>query len=191
MIAEELARLVLQGMRPVITFERDIALQQTCFDPGMRGRVVGCFDNGSPYRRAFRFQIDLRQFENYNSTFEARTHQDRFGIPRLTSREAKCYSAIDSAWVDADCSPPWTIEESDKVALVMRYRQENSAVSYVQWLEDKVMEMEQALRAASKDLLTCAGHQRGGTSRANTPPVNAARTGSTRISRAIQANEHA
>ena len=135
MLAEELARIIQQGMTPVVRFNWGTVLEHTCFDQGMCGRIVSCIDNNSKKSRAYKFEISLSEFEEFNRCFEARKHKDKFGIARLTAREASSYSVIDTVWVDEGTHVPWAIEDASRLRLIALYEKEKPNMNYMEWLE--------------------------------------------------------
>lgn len=137
MNSKQLAGLIEDGARPVITFTNAIKGQETCAEPGMRGRIVGV-----TYRLDCAiFSVDLEEFAQFNRPLEARDYYDADGKATLTAREAGQYKEREDIWGPEDGEiQEFTVETGPALALMQHHQSEASGKSYVQWLEQMVLE---------------------------------------------------
>lgn len=137
MHSKQLAQLVEDGARPVITFTHAIKGQETCAEPGMRGRIVGItYKHGSPV-----FAVDLEEFSQFNRPLESHDYFDANGKATLTAREAGYFNPREDIWGPEDGEiEEFEVEAGPTLALMQRHQSENTGKAYVQWLEQMVLE---------------------------------------------------
>ena len=142
MNGKKLMGLVIDGLKPVVTFKKPVEDQEGYMECGMRGRLVGVreVDRSGD---TICFQLDLREFDDFNKTFERSNYYDKGGQPTLTAREAGFYKPDETVYVasvdEIDC---FEVEASEGLALYGRYTAEASGKTYVQWLEALVVSLE-------------------------------------------------
>jgi hypothetical protein len=140
MQSKELIQMLKSGKLPVATFTDAIKGQETCIEPGMRGRLVS-YREDAPECVVFTF--DIAEFDEHNRPLETRDYFDASGEPKLTAREANYYNPKEEVWGPIEGEVLEFVIESDLVgALIARYEGEALAggeaegKSYVQWLEE-------------------------------------------------------
>lgn len=138
MNGKELALLVADGIRPVVTFQKPIEDMEGYLEAGMRGRLVA-----SNEQRGGRFEIyvDLTEFDNFNKQFESANYYDKSGVPCLTARQAGNYKEPkENFYVDSDQEVNFlVVEEGGRLALHQEFVKSCAKSTYVQWLEDRVI----------------------------------------------------
>lgn len=140
MTGKELAQLVRDGIRPVVTFGKSVEDQESYLEAGMRGRLVGVLRDEHEY---ISLAVDLTEFDDFNRQYEKANYYDKSGVARLTAREAGFYKPTESVYMGPDDEVEvLVIEDADALKLYARYQTERGGKSYVQWLEQRVVEIE-------------------------------------------------
>ena len=135
MLGKDFAAMVQDGIHPVVTFIKGIEDKEGYAEAGMRGRIAGV-DNVHEFPR---FYVDFSEFDEFNKQFEAHNYYDDKGVARLTAREAGHYKPQDTIYADGEYGVPWEIEQASRLALHERFKASGSGLSYVQWLEDALI----------------------------------------------------
>lgn len=138
MTGKELAQLVSDGIRPVVTFTAPILDKEGYLEAGMRGRLVAV---SNEHDDMFKLHVDLSEFDDFNRQFESANYYDKDGVPRLTARESGFYKAPkDEIYVDNNEDVDFcVVEEPNRLALYELYRKAGDNLTYVQWLEDRIL----------------------------------------------------
>jgi len=137
MEAKEIVNLVKSGRFPTVTFTDVVLGQETCIDPGMRGRLIKV-NLEDPDCVIFTF--DIEEFADFNRPLERSDYFDQHGKATLTAREAGCYVAKEEVYGPSSGDVTEFVIESDRVnALIAQHVSEGSGKTYVQWLEDMVL----------------------------------------------------
>jgi hypothetical protein len=144
MHTKELIQMLKSGHFPVATFTDAIEGQETCIEPGMRGRLIS-YREDAPECVVFTF--DIAEFDEHNRPLETRSYFNPSGIAMLTAREANYYNPKEEVWGPSEGEVHEFVIENDLVgALIARFEGEaevgGDAVgkSYVQWLENIVLD---------------------------------------------------
>jgi hypothetical protein len=138
MLGKELANMVTDGVRPVVTFNKKVENKEGYFEAGMRGRLTairGLRDD------VFELIVDVREFDEYNKQFETANYFDKSGKPTLTAREAGFYSADGhlEVYTDTELEVDFLeIEEPSRLQVYQDYVKSGEKVAYVQWLESQL-----------------------------------------------------
>ena len=138
MKGKELAQMVKDGIRPVVTFKAPILDKEGYLETGMRGRLVAV---SNEHDDMFKLHVDLSEFDDFNRQFESANYYDKDGVPRLTAREAGFYKVPkDELYVGNDEDVDFCeVEEPGRLGLYETYRKVSANTTYVQWLEDRVL----------------------------------------------------
>jgi len=138
MTGEQIAQLVKDGVHPVVTFKAPILDKEGYLEAGMRGRLVAV---SNEHDDMFKLHVDLSEFDEFNRQFESANYYDKDRVPRLTARESGFYKEPkDEVYVGNDEEVDFCeVEEPNRLGLYEAYRKTAAALSYVQWLEDRVL----------------------------------------------------
>lgn len=147
MTGRELATLVMDGIRPVVTFAKPVEDQESYLEGGMRGRLVGVLRDEEEY---ISLAVDLTEFDEFNKQYEKANYYDKSGVARLTAREAGFYKPSESVYVGPnDDVEVLVIEDAEALLLYKRYQADGGGKSYVQWLEQMIVTLERAAKVTA------------------------------------------
>jgi len=138
---DDLNQLVNNGTYPTVEFLKS-PWDESCAEKGMRGNIIRVYSDSDCHIVEF----DLSKHEEHNKAFEVRDYYDSDGIPRLTAREAGCYTQIDSVYIskgtfDEELNEIVTfIDENPVYRMYLKDRV--SGQSYVHFLENLVQELQ-------------------------------------------------
>lgn len=143
MKAKDFYELVQSGSRPVIEITQDY---DEGADVGMHLRAlsISIEDEGSKYEY-YTIRCDLKEFEDYNYSFEKANWFDSKNNPTLRWRETSFYPSdgITEIYLNSNCENTegviFKVVEENKV--YNKYLQEKNEVNYVKWLENKVKDL--------------------------------------------------
>lgn len=143
MDGKTLRQLVTDGVHPVVTFTAAVLDKESYLEAGMRGRLVA---TSAGRNDMFKLYIDLSEFEDFNRQFESANYYDKNGVPRLTAREAGFYTGpAEEIYVGEDEEVDFCeIEEPHRLRLYEEYLKAAAKVTYVQWLEDRILLMQKS-----------------------------------------------
>ncbi len=136
---KDLYEALLAGKRPVVTFTTGIEDKEDYAEGGMRARVLSAT---TPHADGvLQITFDFEEFAQHNVAFEKSTYYDKQSNPVLTAREAGFYRPQDHMYFDLseELGNLMVFEDDAAVKLFQSYKAENSGVSYVSWLERKVL----------------------------------------------------
>lgn len=151
---------VAQGTRPVAHCNRGIGTLEGAYaEPGMRARIVGArLMNGmGGAGDVVILDFDYSEFEAHNEVFETSNYFDRAGSPRLTAREAGYYQQVEQLYFSPDDLAEKFFgldgERERETALLLEYGAARAAgtgngaqaPSYVQWIEQELLQARDAL----------------------------------------------
>lgn len=143
----DIKNLLKSGSKLVVEFGPKILDAEDYPEPGMRAVAIAYTQTGIDMAY---ITFDFAAFDEHNKALESRNYYDSKGIPRLTAREAGCYTEIYGIYFTlTDELDLWfKLISSDSVGLYAQYAAEVSAVkpSYVNWLEQKVLSMQPSLK---------------------------------------------
>lgn len=143
MKGKELAQMVADGIHPVVTFKAPVLDKEGYLEAGMRGRLVAISDE---HDDMFQLHVDLAEFDDFNRQFESANFYDKNGRACLTAREAGVYKEP-KEWFfvgNDDEIDFCEVEEAPRCALYAEYQKTASSLSYVQWLEDRLLAISEA-----------------------------------------------
>lgn len=135
----DLLEALQNGKRPVVTFKDGISEKESYAEAGMRARIVGL---SAPDRDGvLKLFFDFAEFDVHNTAFESANYYDKNQKPVLTARQAGFYKPQDHMYFDLDeqLSELMVLEDPAATALFDAYKAEGSTLSYVAWLEHKVL----------------------------------------------------
>lgn len=139
MLGRELHDMIVNGATPVVTFRPGVADKEGYLEAGMRGR----FASVGPVRDdMFKVHVDLAEFDEFNRQFESATYYDKDRVPCLTAREAGFYKGAKETFyvsLDEDVDLSCCVEAPERLQLFAMYKAAGVKMSYVQWLEDRVL----------------------------------------------------
>lgn len=145
MNGRELSQMVQDGIHPVVFFKKDIADQEGYLENGMRGRIIG---SKPGHDGCCVFIVDLGDFDTFNRNFESNKYYDKNQVPCLTAREAGFYKQQEQVWVDVSAEiQSFEVENTERLALYLRFKSDRSGDTYVQWLEDALIAATKAVVA--------------------------------------------
>lgn len=135
---KELCEAVIAGLRPVVTFMSPVEDCESYIETNMRGRIVGARISKDD---VVSIKVELDDFAAHNKPFESSTYYDKNGNPTLTAREAGYYNSVEELYLEPTdlVSKIMTIDSDDQVKLFEEFKAESADVSYVSWLESKVI----------------------------------------------------
>jgi len=137
---------VSNGYRPVVRFKKHIEDVESYFEGFMKARIVnvGHLDDD-----AFSFVFNVSEFNDYNAEYESSDYYDTMGVPRLTATEANMHPCRNHMCetvyfaTDATVEGWFEIVSDASTELYKRYENDTkSHLSYVDWLEAKVIKLE-------------------------------------------------
>lgn len=106
-------------------------------EQGMRATITDIQDYGDD---TVRIEVSFAKFDQHNLQFEAKNYYDSHQNPVLTAREAGCYTVKDHMYFDRNDKFEDYFTELDEVNVYDRYTESGSPLSYVEWLEQLVIE---------------------------------------------------
>lgn len=135
----EFLRMIHDGIRPVVEFRPGIDEQESCIDPGMRGRAVSAaLDKDG----LIVVQFDLEPFVEFNKPLARRDYYGPDGKASLTAWEAGYYRPIEEIWMDRDTNADafFKIVSAGSLALHEEYkRSAEPGTSFLEWLEAELL----------------------------------------------------
>jgi len=137
---EFIENYINNGLKPVVVFDtNDINDFISYIQKNMMGRIVDIIHDGDDVYKLF---IDLKEFEENNKLFDSPVWYDRNGEPSLTGIEAGMYpkDGIETLYLDGGFDVPFRVK--DQNPLLDEYNDEKPDVTYIEWLENKVMELQ-------------------------------------------------
>lgn len=132
------------GVPLVVEFKAAIDTLEGYAEKGMRATITG-YDVMED-SQTLRFYVDYSAFEDFNQALETANYYGRTQQPTLTAREAGQYASIEHFYADRD-EPADTFFTPVEQAhtLMKQWREEGAAISYVQFLEARVEELQASL----------------------------------------------
>lgn len=136
MFVSEFCQLIQEGKRPVIRFNSDAGSFEGYPESGMRARVLSALFADD----CWSVQVSYEEFDTYNREFESANYYGRGGTPCLTAREAGCYKVRESLYLPAEGElVGFEAEPEEALQLYGEYRAQQPGMSYVSWLEQRLM----------------------------------------------------
>lgn len=137
---QKLFDLVKNGKKPIVTFKKGIEDKDAYAESGMRARAVRVETSkidDSVHNIFFAFE----EFTDHNMPLESSNYYDKSGSPTLNARQAGFYFPEESMYfcLYEKLEGLMDIESDDAVALFDAYMAEKSGLTYLQWLEAKVL----------------------------------------------------
>lgn len=138
MNGKELASLLTDGIRPVVTFQQPIQDMEGYLEAGMRGRLMAVSNQRDDM---FQLHVDLTEFDDFNKQFESANYYDKSGVACLTARQSGYYKEPkEHFYVGNDQEVDFlVIEEGGRLSLHQEFVKGGAGKTYVQWLEDRVL----------------------------------------------------
>lgn len=136
---QDLIDLIKTGRTPIVTFGKGIDQKEEIYpEPGMRGRVVSATVDKDDVAKIL-FEFD--EFKAHNTPLESSNYYDKQGNPTLTAQAAGFYKPVDDVYFDLTepLDGLLTVESDAAAALFETYKAESSPLTYLQWLEAKVL----------------------------------------------------
>jgi hypothetical protein len=134
----DLAKLVVNGAKPVVQFSDPIGDKESYADEGMRARAVGIDTADS---QVIKVTFDFSEFDAFNLPFEKAHYFDKAGNPTLTARKAGFYRPQDNLYFDPAevIEGVVTLVADERSALFTGYLATGTTETYISWLETKVL----------------------------------------------------
>lgn len=141
-VIKDVVEAIKQGKLLVVTFMEGIDDKESYAEKGMRARLIGV--ENTTDADVVSIRVDFAEFEQHNLPLESTSYYDGNGQPTRTARQAGYYHPQDKLYFDLDgpVSSLMVIESEETVALFKRFTEASSSATYVQWLEQRVMELE-------------------------------------------------
>lgn len=150
-----IAELVNTGKPVDVEFKEKIEDLESYPEKGMRATVTGAVIDHEEYDgdAVIRLFVDYSKFDAENASLEAHNYYDKNGEPTLTAREAGWYKIKDTLYVMAndDAEAYLTILAKQTTELFEEYKASNSTLSYVAWLESKVLFFQQMVEYGHRE----------------------------------------
>ena len=135
----EFLQLVQDGRLPVVEFKSGVEEEESCIDPGMRGRAVSAiFDND----RCLSIRFDLEPFVEFDKQLARPNYYGPDGEANLTVWEAGFYRPFEDIWIDGDGDTAALLEivSVENLTLYEEYKRSAEAgTSYLRWLEAELL----------------------------------------------------
>lgn len=132
---------LLQGGPLHVEFDTRIEDAEAYPEKGMRAVVTAFRDDNDG--EVCRLEFNYEPYDTFNQAFESNAYYDKAGNPVLTAREAGQYSPTEELFftLEDPLAGLMRILDSTRVSLYEKYRDEtkDSNISYVSWLEYKVL----------------------------------------------------
>jgi hypothetical protein len=142
MLTTELMKIINSGKVIPVEFNAYVEDLEIRYEKGMRAYIVKANeDNGN----CIIFKTEEREFADYNKELEQPIwRNDQTGLFELKWSELKSgiYDSDYEIWEDKDeelCN--FEVIDSDKLTLYNQYKNENTALTYLQWLENKLFQL--------------------------------------------------
>ncbi len=135
---QDLIQRVTSGAQPIVTFKAGIGDKESYAETGMRARLLGV---GEERDGVVKLRFDFEAFDGHNLPLESRNYYDRSGVACLTAREAGYYKPQEDLYFDREeqLDTLMTVEDVGAERVYAAYKAEASPLSYVAWLEHKLM----------------------------------------------------
>jgi hypothetical protein len=138
---KELKKLVQEGKRPVIKIKeeaQDYLMEN--FDNEMIGKVIGIDTEFEFDDKTYGFIVDMNNYEKHNRSVAQRVWSDGRGGHSHTWFESGHYpkDGIETIYFPFELELPFEILEEN--GLMNEYINENLEITYLEWLENKVLE---------------------------------------------------
>lgn len=141
---KDVVEAIQQGKLLVVTFRAGIDEKEGYAEKGMRARLIGVTNTSDA--EVVSVRMDFSEFEAHNLPLESSNYYDSNQQPTRTARQAGYYKPQDDLYfvLGEKVSDLMDIEGDEAVALFSRFVEAAPSLSYVQWLERRVMELEAA-----------------------------------------------
>jgi hypothetical protein len=115
---------------------------ESCIDPGMIADVIKV---GAPdFNEVVKIYFDLNPYDNINDSYMVRNYYDKNGVPILTAKESGLWpeDGVERVYVmeTDDLSSVLTVEPEN--VILKEYIESGSRLSYIKWLEDKLVKLQ-------------------------------------------------
>ncbi len=142
---KDVVNAIQQGKLLVVTFKGGIEDKESYAEKGMRARLVAARQTSGD--DVVQITCDLGEFEAHNLPLESANYFDSRGGGTKTAREAGQYKPKEDLYFDLDerVCDLMEIEGDASIALLNRYTEADSGLTYVQWLEHRIVELEAAI----------------------------------------------
>lgn len=140
---KDVVEAIQQGKLLVVTFRAGIDEKESYAEKGMRA-LIGVTNTSDA--EVVSVRMDFSEFEAHNLPLESSNYYDSNQQPTRTARQAGYYKPQDDLYfvLGEKVSDLMDIEGDEAVALFSRFVEAAPSLSYVQWLERRVMELEAA-----------------------------------------------
>lgn len=138
-----------------VEFTSEIDTYEAYTEPKMRGTITKIIPDGDltrePEEQLWTVVIDYSKFDSYNAKLESSNYygsgkNGQSTKPEYTAREVGLYKEVETLYFPApnykggkDWSIYFSKLASAKTALVDRYNQADTDMSYVEWLESQLV----------------------------------------------------
>ena len=138
---QELFNLVQQGNRPLVRVINAKHIEESIWDNGMIGKVELAFlqEEGTPDEHII-FHIKESPFREMNDPYMLKNYYDKHGNPTLNYIEAN-FAPKNGVELTFCMGDDETFELLKKEELVYEYLKEETEITYVEWLENKVSKL--------------------------------------------------
>lgn len=147
MKTNELMELVNNGKAIPIVFNETIEDIEGRYEKGMKAYVVSASKEYND--TTIVFKTEEREFADYNKSIEQPVWlNSKTGTYDLkwSELDQKTTNADYEIWEESNADIfNFTILDENKMGLFIQYKSENNQISYVQWLENKVLELQNRL----------------------------------------------
>lgn len=140
----DLCELLRSGKQPIVTFGAAIEDKEGYPEALMRARAIRV--SGPDADKVMKVTFAFEEFSAHNAPLESANYFDASSNPTQTARQAGYYKPEEQIYFDFDepLDGLLTIEPDASAALFETYRSEKSALTYLQWLEAKVLALPAA-----------------------------------------------
>jgi len=140
MTNKKIYNLVKSGVQPIVKIKNQNHLDATLWDNGMLGRIESAeIEDGGTEFESLKFWIREDSFRHINKSYMSKNYYNEEKIPCLTYLEAKFdipADGVDMVYVMADDE---NFELENKNVLLKEYLEEKCDITYIKWLENKVL----------------------------------------------------
>jgi len=143
MKGSEFHEMVRSGIKPVVTFTKQIEDQEGYAEGGMRAHVLS---SEVRHDDVCHLLVSYAAFDEFNKQFESANYYDRDGQATLTARQKGSYQVEETLYIDANHEVPFNIENTGAIALYESFTtSKQDEQSYVAWLEAKLLAQKPAV----------------------------------------------
>lgn len=126
-----------------VVFNKNAEELEDYAEEGMKARILDFTIEDSEVT-IIKFDFDC--YKDHNAYYESSNYYDEFGKPTLNAHQAGCYEAISKMFFPSNFDEIFSymviLSKDRKDDLHIMFREENTTETYLEWLENRLIEAE-------------------------------------------------